>query len=92
MSTLTYALLDEVDEILLDSAQMPLIISGAPKVQSNYFENTNAFITILQKEADFKLDEEQKNVWLTEKALQKRRNIFRFQIFLINSSLHSTNI
>ena len=49
MSTLTYALLDEVDEILLDSAQMPLIISGAPKVQSNYFENTNAFITILQK-------------------------------------------
>ena len=76
MSTLTYALLDEVDEILLDSAQMPLIISGAPKVQSNYFENTNAFITILQKEADFKLDEEQKNVWLTEKGITKAKKYF----------------
>ncbi|XHB95390.1 hypothetical protein AAFF39_10995 [Lactococcus garvieae] len=40
-----------MDEILLDSAQMPLIISGAPKVQSNYFENTNAFITILKKKS-----------------------------------------
>ncbi|MFD2254925.1 DEAD/DEAH box helicase [Lactococcus formosensis subsp. bovis] len=76
MSKLTYALLDEVDEILLDSAQMPLIISGAPKVQSNYFENTNAFITILKKEIDFKLDEEQKNVWLTEKGITKAKKYF----------------
>ncbi|KSU22891.1 preprotein translocase subunit SecA [Lactococcus lactis] len=76
ISKLTYALLDEVDEILLDSAQMPLIISGAPKVQSNYFENTNAFITILKKEIDFKLDEEQKNVWLTEKGITKAKKYF----------------
>ena len=76
ISKLTYALLDEVDEILLDSAQMPLIISGAPKVQSNYFENTNAFITILKKEIDFKLDEEQKNVWLTEKGIIKAKKYF----------------
>ncbi|MFK4942457.1 preprotein translocase subunit SecA [Lactococcus petauri] len=76
ISKLTYALLDEVDEILLDSAQMPLIISGAPKGQSNYFENTNAFITILQKEIDFKLDEEQKNVWLTEKGIIKAKKYF----------------
>lgn len=65
-----------MDEILLDSAQMPLIISGAPKGQSNYFENTNAFITILQKEIDFKLDEEQKNVWLTEKGIIKAKKYF----------------
>ena len=55
---------------------MPLIISGAPKGQSNYFENTNAFITILQKEIDFKLDEEQKNVWLTEKGIIKAKKYF----------------
>src|SRR5699024_1376614 len=43
---------------------------------SNYFENTNAFITILKKEIDFKLDEEQKNVWLTEKGITKAKKYF----------------
>lgn len=76
MAPLNYALLDEVDEILLDSAQMPLIISGAPKVQSNYFTIANQFVLILNDETDFKLDEEQKNVWLTERGIERAKNYF----------------
>ncbi|MDT2887974.1 preprotein translocase subunit SecA [Lactococcus lactis] len=81
---LTYAILDEVDEILLDSAQMPLIISGAPKVQSNYFLNSNSFVSILNKEKDFKLDEEQKNVWLTERGIEKAKKYFAIPKLLSN--------
>ncbi|WP_276421096.1 preprotein translocase subunit SecA [Lactococcus garvieae] len=69
MPPLQYALLDEVDEILLDSAQTPLIISGNPKVQSNYYELANQIIMLLEEEKDFKLDEEKKNVWLTERGI-----------------------
>ena len=69
MPALQYALLDEVDEILLDSAQTPLIISGNPKVQSNYYTLANQLITLLEEEKDFKLDEEKKNVWLTEQGI-----------------------
>lgn len=69
MPPLQYALLDEVDEILLDSAQTPLIISGNPKVQSNYYTLANQLITLLEEEKDFKLDEEKKNVWLTEQGI-----------------------
>lgn len=76
MAPLRYALLDEVDEILLDSAQIPLIISGGAKVQSNYFNIANDFIETLEYENDFTLDEERANVWLTSKGLEKAKHYF----------------
>lgn len=69
MPPLQYAILDEVDQILLDSAQTPLIISGTPKVQSNYFELADQLISTLKEELDYKLDEERKEVWFTEKGI-----------------------
>lgn len=72
---LNFALLDEVDEILLDSAQQPLIISGGPKVQSNYFEISNAFIQILEEE-DYKVDSKVNQVWLTEKGIERAKAYF----------------
>ncbi|MFK4897217.1 DEAD/DEAH box helicase, partial [Lactococcus petauri] len=69
MPDFRYALLDEVDEILLDSAQTPLIISGNPKVQSNYFELADQLISTLEENIHYKLDEERKNVWLTEQGI-----------------------
>lgn len=76
LSNLNFALLDEVDDILLDSAQMPLIISGAPKVQSNYYIISDQFVRFLDKETDFLLDEENKNVWLTEVGIEKAKKYF----------------
>lgn len=76
MPSLDYALLDEVDEILLDSAQMPLIISGAPKLQSNHFKISNSFVELLIEGRDFEIDEDRQNVWLTERGIEYAKKYF----------------
>lgn len=81
---LNYALLDEVDEILLDSAQQPLIISGGPKVQSNYFEITNSFVQILE-EHEYKHDTKDNQVWLTEKGIERAKAYFSLPNLLDNN-------
>lgn len=55
MRAFNYVLIDEVDSVLLDSAQMPLIISGAPRVQSNLYQISDNFILTLEKKRDFAL-------------------------------------
>lgn len=82
LSPLNYALLDEVDEILLDSAQQPLIISGGPKVQSNYFEISNAFVQILEEEKEYKYDAQENQVWLTEQGIERAKNYFSIENLL----------
>ncbi|TNU77510.1 preprotein translocase subunit SecA [Lactococcus lactis] len=76
ISSLDFALLDEVDEILLDNAQQPLIISGAPKVQSNYFHIANTFILLLKMDIDYEFNNSENQVWLTEKGIEKLKNYF----------------
>lgn len=82
MPPLNYAILDEVDAILLDSAQTPLLISGAPKVQSNYFQFANSFVLTLVNGVDYQQDEELKNVWFTEYGLEKAKDYFGIQDLL----------
>ncbi|EKF51787.1 preprotein translocase subunit SecA [Lactococcus garvieae] len=82
MPDFRYALLDEVDEILLDSAQTPLIISGNPKVQSNYFELADQLISTLEENIHYKLDEERKNVWLTEQGIVNAKDYLALQELL----------
>ena len=60
-----YVIIDEIDAILLDSAQTPLVISGAPRVQSNLFGLIDTLVTTLEEERHFKYDAEKKRVWLT---------------------------
>ncbi|OEY82134.1 preprotein translocase subunit SecA [Oenococcus kitaharae] len=76
MRAFNYVLIDEVDSVLLDSAQTPLIISGAPKVQSNLFAVSDNFIRTLKKGPDFKLDDEEKNVWLTQHGIDLAERFF----------------
>ncbi|MFT8879054.1 MAG: accessory Sec system translocase SecA2 [Oenococcus sp.] len=76
MRPFNYVLIDEVDSVLLDSAQTPLIISGAPKVQSNLFAVSDNFIRTLKKGPDFKLDDEEKNVWLTQDGIDLAERFF----------------
>ena len=82
MPDFRYALLDEVDEILLDSAQTPLIISGNPKVQSNYFELADQLVSTLEENIHYKLDEERKNVWLTEQGIVNAKDYLALQELL----------
>ena len=50
---LNFAIIDEVDSIILDAAQTPLVISGAPREQSNLFHIVKTFVETLEKDKDF---------------------------------------
>ncbi|WP_225419717.1 accessory Sec system translocase SecA2 [Lapidilactobacillus wuchangensis] len=60
-----FALIDEVDAVLLDSASMPLIISGVPRVQSNLFGLADQVVQLLEEETDFERSPDHKKVWFT---------------------------
>lgn len=72
---LNFAIIDEVDSIILDAAQTPLVISGAPRVQSNLFHIVKRFVETMD-EQDFKLDKSKKEVWLTDKGIQAANKYF----------------
>lgn len=65
MRPFNYAIIDEADSVLLDSAQTPLIISGSPRVQSNYYAMINTLVTTMVEGEDFIFKEEKQEVWLT---------------------------
>lgn len=69
-----YCIIDEADAVLLDSAQTPLVISGAPKVQSNLYEISDYFVSTLEEGTDYETEE--KNVWLTETGVKKAEQFF----------------
>ncbi|MDR0199065.1 MAG: preprotein translocase subunit SecA [Streptococcaceae bacterium] len=77
-----FALIDEIDAILLDSALTALIVAGAPKLQSNLFENSDWFVKSLEKESDYKLSKNQKKVWFTTRGLQKADYFFGLENIL----------
>lgn len=64
-----FALLDEIDAVLLDSAQMPLIISGAPRVRSNLFDIADHVICLLRLDVDFERSNDHKKVWFTPNGI-----------------------
>ncbi len=59
-----FILIDEADSVLLDGAQMPLVISGSPRVQSDLYESADFFVSTLKEGRDYETEE--KSVWLTE--------------------------
>ncbi len=63
-----YVIIDEIDDILLDSAQTPLIIAGAPRVQSNHYGIIDTLVTTLVEGEDYIFKEEKDEVWLTTKG------------------------
>lgn len=69
-----YVIIDEADSVLLDSAQMPLVISGSPRVQSNLYEIADYFVSTLKEEQDYEKDTD--NVWLTEEGIAKAERFF----------------
>ncbi|QXJ68262.1 accessory Sec system translocase SecA2 [Lacticaseibacillus paracasei] len=71
-----FALLDEADAILLDTAQTPLIIAGIPRVQSNYYESADRMITMLEEDKDYEFSEDRKSVWFTPKGIERMQHFF----------------
>lgn len=69
-----YVIIDEADSVLLDSAQMPLVISGSPRVQSNRYKMADFFVTTLVKDVDYETEE--KKVWLTDIGVRRAEGFF----------------
>jgi len=65
---LNYAIVDEVDSILIDEARTPLIISGPSEESTDKYYNINKIIPKLQRDADYTIDEKAKTVILTEEG------------------------
>ncbi|WP_235809371.1 accessory Sec system translocase SecA2 [Liquorilactobacillus aquaticus] len=74
-----YVIVDEADAVLLDSAQMPLIISGAPRVQSNMYKLADNFVQLLTENVEYRMDEEKKNVWLTHAGIDEAEHYFSLE-------------
>jgi len=73
---LFYAVIDEVDSILIDEARTPLIISGQAQKSANLYIQANAFVRTLKKEEDYTYDEKTKSVQLTEEGISKAERSF----------------
>lgn len=68
---LNFALVDEVDSILVDEARTPLIISGSAEKPKELYVSVSKIIPRLRAEDDYTVDEKQKNVVLTEDGVDK---------------------
>jgi len=73
---LNYALVDEVDSILIDESRTPLIISGGEKKTANLYINADRFVKRLKKEEDYVIDVKDRNVQLTEEGVHKGEKAF----------------
>jgi preprotein translocase subunit SecA len=82
-----YAIVDEVDSILIDEARTPLIISGPLDDRSEFYNTIDAYIPRLDKD-DYELDEKQRTVNLTEIGMEKMENLLRDAGQLKSDSLY----
>jgi len=76
---LFYAVVDEVDSVLIDEARTPLIISGSKKSSSHLYEQANSFVKSLKKENDYTVDIKKKNVQLTDEGIHKAEKQFAIE-------------
>ena len=76
---LNYALVDEVDSILIDEARTPLIISGPGTGTSKLYNQTDRFVKQLKKDVDYKIDLESKTVSLTDEGIKKAEKYFNLK-------------
>ncbi|EGD52771.1 preprotein translocase, SecA subunit [Thermoanaerobacter ethanolicus JW 200] len=73
---LNYAIVDEVDSILIDEARTPLIISGIGEKSTDMYKLADRFVRTLRKDEDYVVDEKAKAVSLTEKGVVKAEKFF----------------
>ncbi|MBQ1786878.1 MAG: preprotein translocase subunit SecA, partial [Turicibacter sp.] len=76
---LNYAIVDEVDSILIDEARTPLIISGGQKGTANLYVHADRFVKTLKDEKDYSLDIKTKNIQLNEGGIEKAERAFRIE-------------
>ncbi|MCJ1783613.1 preprotein translocase subunit SecA [Mammaliicoccus sciuri] len=79
MRPLNFAIIDEVDSILIDEARTPLIISGEAEKSTTLYTQANVFVKMLKGEDDFSYDEKTKAITLTEQGIDKAERMFKIE-------------
>ena len=74
---LNFALVDEVDSILIDESRTPLIISGSQRQTANLYVNADKFVKRLHEDEDYEIDIKGKNIQLTEEGIAKAEKAFK---------------
>ena len=74
---LNFAIIDEVDSVLIDEARTPLIISGGEVKGNNLYIDADSFVKRLKAEDDYLYDEKTKTVTLTDEGVKKAENSFK---------------
>ncbi|WP_153720643.1 preprotein translocase subunit SecA [Sporosarcina cascadiensis] len=93
---LHFAVIDEVDSILVDEARTPLIISGQAAKSQELYRLANRFIITLKKEEDYSFDESTKGVVLTESGIEAAEkafsidNLFDLQHVSLNHAINQS--
>ncbi len=78
---LNFAIVDEVDSILIDEARTPLIISGQGEKSTDLYTKADKFVRGFKKEEDFTIDEKDNTVSLTEAGVSKCEEFFGLDNF-----------
>ena len=74
---LHFAIIDEVDSVLIDEARTPLIISGGVMKSANLYKDADKFVKTLRENEDYTIDEKTKDITLTDQGTSKGEKYFR---------------
>jgi len=74
---LNFAIVDEVDSILVDEARTPLIISGPAEKSTDLYYHVNSIIPRLKKNSDYTIDEKARNAVLTEEGVARAEQLLK---------------
>ena len=76
---LNFAIVDEVDSILIDEARTPLIISGAGEKSTEMYKVADTFASMLKKDEDFEVDEKTHSISITDEGVSKAEKFFNLE-------------
>ena len=83
-----FAIIDEVDSILIDEARTPLIISGPTEESTSKYFQIDKLIYRLQDERDYKINEKEKTAYLTEEGVARMERLLRVDNLYAQNNVH----
>jgi preprotein translocase subunit SecA len=86
-----YAIIDEVDSVLIDESRTPLIISGKSTDKTDLYKVAKDYVKHFELKIDFELDEKNKSVNITEAGLEKLENLLTKAGLILKGSLFDSN-
>ncbi|MGH7282422.1 MAG: preprotein translocase subunit SecA, partial [Polyangiaceae bacterium] len=89
---LNYAIVDEVDSILIDEARTPLIISGQQEASSHKYQTINEVIPRLKKDEHYVVDEKAHSVTLTDEGVEQAQKLMGIKNLFDQANLESLHI